>query len=293
MDMSTVFKNDIKELYEKSFYYSRRFAKGDFNVIKPHTHQHYEIYYLTEGSRRYFVKNRFYLVTAGDFLIVRPNTVHYTTSYCSDRHERILLNFTKEYLPPDSERYIDVLCDRVCVSMSDGKEIGEIFKKIAEEYKKSDKFSCMAQRGLLAELLVCVLRNEGEEKSEERAMRGRETYIDRFLIYLAEHLSDNISLDFAADFTGFSKSHFSKIFKETTGFAFGNYLQMQRLFKARRLLEKTRDSVAEIAYECGFSTGGYFSTVFKNYFSMSPLDYRQNRAEKQEISHAKRSGLTD
>lgn len=275
MDMSTVFKNDIKELYGKNFYYSRRFAKGDFNVIKPHTHQHYEIYCLTEGSRRFFVKNRFYLLTAGDFLIVKPNTMHYTTSYNSDRHERILLNFTEEYLTADMRPVADTLCAQTCVSLSDSEKTEEIFSRIAEEYRKNDRFSRAAMTGLLTELMIYVIRNNAGKEINPAASE-REKDIDKLLEYIAENLASDISLDAAAEIAGFSKSHFSKIFKETTGFTFGNYLHMQRLLKSRRLLEKTRSSVTEIAYECGFANSGYFSTVFKNYFSMSPLDYRRS-----------------
>lgn len=278
MDMSMVFKNDVKELYGKDFYYSRRFAKGDFNVIKPHAHQHYEIYYLTRGSRRYFIKNRFYVISPGDLLIIQPNVIHYTTAYNSDNHERILINFTSDYLAPGIEECISSICDKVCVSISDEnqKKTEEIFQNISNEYNNPDEYSRIMETQCLSELLINTLRNEKNAASVIKPNNEKENGVEIILDRISKNPEENLSLDVASELAGFSKSHFSKLFKDITGFTYGNYTQMQRLFKARRLLEKTRDSVTQIAYECGFLNSGYFSTVFKDYFGMSPLEYRKD-----------------
>lgn len=278
MNIQSIFKNDISELCGKDFYYSRRFAKGDFNVIKPHSHEHYELYYLTRGSRRYFIKNKIYTVNAGDVILIKPNIVHYTAAASADRHERILLNFTEEYIPPQIKQQTSRLFDMNCITIPEDKrfETETVFKKIANEYKNGDKYSRFMESELLSELLVIFLRTGSEHTAGVSSSSGNENTIDKLLEYLNENLSRQITLDDAAAVAGFSKSHFSKIFKEFTGFTFNNYLQLHRLLLARRLLEKTHDSVTEIAYECGFMNSGYFSTVFRNYFDMTPLDYRKN-----------------
>lgn len=277
MNMPTVFQKDISELSGRNFYYSRRFAKGDFNVIKPHSHEHYELYYLTEGSRRYFIKNKIYTVNTGDVILIKPNVIHYTAAAADDKHERILLNFTEDYIPPQIKQRTNRLFDMTCISLPESKRSAaeEIFAKIAAEYDHSDKYSDFMESELLAELLVTFFRTGTEHSSDFSASSQNESTIDRLLEYLNVNLSQKITLDEAAAVAGFSKSHFSKIFKELTGFTFNNYLNLHRLLTARRLLEKTRDSVTDIAYECGFADSGYFSTVFRNHFDMSPLEYRK------------------
>lgn len=278
MDMSQVFKNDIAELRGKSFYYSRRFAKGEFNVIKPYTHEHYELYYLISGGRRFFIKNKIYTVNEGDFVFVKPNTLHYTAASNAENHERIVLNFTEDYLVPQIKTHIKRLFDAECVTIPKDKRgaVEEIFSRIAAEYKTGGKYSAVLEQGYLAELLIMVLRAGIDRISEVSVAENAEGAVDRVLEYINQNLSREISLDEAADYAGFSKSHFSKIFKEITGFTFGNYLQLQRLLKAKRLLEKTSGSITEIADECGFASSGYFSAVFKNHFDMTPLRYRKS-----------------
>lgn len=279
MEKSAVFRHDVAALYGKNFYYSRRRAEGDFNVIKPHAHEHYEIYYLTEGDRRYFIKNKIYMVNAGDVVLIKPHQLHYTAAAGAARHERILLNFTEEYVSPQIKPHLMGLCERECISIPSDKrrQTEEIFAKMADEYQNGDKYARFAQSALLTELLITILRTGTEFGAEGAATGNAENAIAGLLEYLGEHLAREISLEEAAAVAGFSKSHFSKLFKEMTGFTFGNYLQLQRLLKARRLLEKTRDSVTDIAYECGFMNSGYFSTVFKHYFGMTPLHYRKNK----------------
>lgn len=281
MDMTAVFKNDIAQLYGKNFYFSRRFAKGDFNVIKPHSHAHYELYYLTRGSRKYFKKNKIYTLNEGDVVLIEPNTIHYTADCGAETHERMLINFTEEYVAEEVKPKLAAMCERTLISLTDEgvKKAEAIFARIAEEYKTEDKYSRFLEKGLLAELLVTVLRT-GAPHTAKRAEGNEEGAVSGLLEYLDENLSREITLDDAAAFAGFSKSYFAKIFKENTGFTFGEYIRIQRLQKARYLLEKTRDSITDVAYECGFQSSGYFSTVFGNHFGITPLDYRRNKYEK-------------
>ena len=53
MKTSSVFTNDMLELGEKEFYYSRRMVNGPFDVFKTHAHNRSELYFLLSGKRNY------------------------------------------------------------------------------------------------------------------------------------------------------------------------------------------------------------------------------------------------
>ncbi|MCU4175169.1 hybrid sensor histidine kinase/response regulator transcription factor [Carboxylicivirga sp. N1Y90] len=53
-----------------------------------------------------------------------------------------------------------------------------------------------------------------------------------------------------------------------------------RLQKAAKIIVSSPINVSEIAYECGFSDPSYFSTVFKRYYKMSPLQYRKHYEDR-------------
>ena len=51
-----------------------------------------------------------------------------------------------------------------------------------------------------------------------------------------------------------------------------DFIKMVRLDYALELLQNHKYSVTEISELCGFSSIGYFSTVFKKHFGKSPTD---------------------
>lgn len=267
-----IFTGDMTELHGKNFYYSKRRAMGEFNVIKPHMHTHYELYYLTDGSRRYFVKNRIFTVQEGDFILIRPNTVHYTANVGKNGHERILLNFTGDYIDPRIKDAVERLFELNCISVCDSRKncIMQLFEEIAEEYAIDDAYSEVRRAALLNELFISLLRSRKIQPSATG-----ERSIDAVLDFVETHLAEEITVDTAARVAGLSRSHFSRIFPKLTGFTFADYLKLQRLECARQLLEKTDESITAVAFSCGFAGSSYFATVFRNCFGVSPLEYRK------------------
>ena len=78
-----------------------------------------------------------------------------------------------------------------------------------------------------------------------------------------------------------SESYFCRKFKRITGITVTNYIKTQRLEHARRLLEKTEESVRHIAISCGFIDAAYFTNCFKAMYKISPTKYRNNYTNKK------------
>ena len=93
------------------------------------------------------------------------------------------------------------------------------------------------------------------------------------LSYMDEHYADDFTLDEAADFVGFSKYHFTRLFREYTGTTFLDYLTHKRVQAAQSLLASDL-SVTEICFRTGFNNLTSFSRSFKKYTGMSPSDFR-------------------
>ena len=68
-----------------------------------------------------------------------------------------------------------------------------------------------------------------------------------------------------------SPSYFGKLFKSYTGSSMSEYLTKLRIEKAHNLLLlNTEKDISQIAAEVGYSNSGYFATVFKKYYGVSP-----------------------
>jgi two-component system, response regulator YesN len=92
--------------------------------------------------------------------------------------------------------------------------------------------------------------------------------------YMKLKLNRDISLQEVADYVGISPSYFSVLFKQENGVNFVDFLVRLRMEKSFELLEKTGFTVARIGDEVGYRTYRYFSKVFKDYYGMTPTQFR-------------------
>ena len=104
--------------------------------------------------------------------------------------------------------------------------------------------------------------------------------IRRAIAYVSENLSEPIPLSMLAGVAGYSLSRFKTRFREQTGQTPALYVPSRKVERAKLELERTDESITDIAYNLGGSSGNYFCSVFKKLTGTSPLQYRkQSRLE--------------
>jgi len=85
--------------------------------------------------------------------------------------------------------------------------------------------------------------------------------------YGVEELSNEI---------GLSRVHVYRKIKYLTDLSVSEFIRNIKLTKAAVLLKESGKTIAEVAYETGFSSPSYFSKSFKDYFKISPSEFNQN-----------------
>jgi AraC-like DNA-binding protein len=85
----------------------------------------------------------------------------------------------------------------------------------------------------------------------------------------------NLSVDEFARMAQRSVTTFKREFQEYYHTSPGKWLTHHRLEHAKLLLYTSRKTISEIAYDCGFENISHFSRIFKEKYSLSPLQYRK------------------
>lgn len=89
------------------------------------------------------------------------------------------------------------------------------------------------------------------------------------------HLFEDLRLEDLAFLAGLSVSSFKRKFKSIYGSSPSKYIVSKRLEKAQTLLSTTDLRISDVAYDCGFNDVGYFSKTFRQYYELSPSEFRQ------------------
>jgi AraC family transcriptional regulator len=94
--------------------------------------------------------------------------------------------------------------------------------------------------------------------------------------YIELHLGQSLSLEALSYAAGFSKYHFSRIFQGILHEPLAHYVNRIRMERALFLLAHRSDkNMTDIAYELGFSDSAVFTRAFKNFYGISPREYRK------------------
>ncbi len=91
---------------------------------------------------------------------------------------------------------------------------------------------------------------------------------------IQKNLFEDLSVKDLAFITGLSLSSFKRKFSSIYRTSPNKYIISKRLEKAQSLLNTSKLSISEIAYDSGFSDVGYFSKTFKKYFNRTPSEIR-------------------
>ena len=83
------------------------------------------------------------------------------------------------------------------------------------------------------------------------------------------------TLDTAAAIVNLSPNYLSKLFKDKAKMGFSEYLNEVRMKKAAELLCDISFKHYEIAYRIGYDNPKNFSRAFKQYYNMSPREFRE------------------
>lgn len=114
----------------------------------------------------------------------------------------------------------------------------------------------------------------------QRKATTKEDYAKRINIvieYIVNNLDGEMDLDKLAGISNFSAYHFHRIFKAIVGEPIGTFVVRMRIETAARLLRYTSIPVQDIAYSVGYGTPSSLTKVFRQFYNISPTDYRNNK----------------
>jgi AraC family transcriptional regulator len=99
--------------------------------------------------------------------------------------------------------------------------------------------------------------------------------LKRVTDFVEAELHRPVTLADMAAAAGLSRMHFAAQFRAATGLRAHEYLLKCRIERAQKLLQQTREPLAQIALIVGFQTQAHFTTVFGRFVGDTPHRWRR------------------
>ncbi len=161
------------------------------------------------------------------------------------------------------------------------------FMKMNKIYFSGDIFWEFSIYSLLMEIFTAIGISQFKSINTNTQPSKQVEYYEKFsnlLYYIDTHYNENLTLEYMADLAGFSKFHFSRLFKQYTNYTFYDYLCYKRIQASQALLS-THISITEIAFQTGFNNLSTFCRTFKKYVNCSPTEYRNTSEQLMQANN--------
>ncbi|MDD9266299.1 helix-turn-helix domain-containing protein [Paenibacillus sp. GCM10023248] len=267
---------------EGPFYIQHIHRSGSFERTQ-HMHDMYELYYLYEGERMYFIRDRSYLILPGDLVLINRRELHATSDSERLGHARVVMNFSESYLESakeDAPFLLDAFTGATPVLRLDlptRRFVEDILGQMIHEAKETQLGQSFALRHYLIELLLFTARFvHMHPVTSPEHVSPLHRKISTIVRHINTHFAEPVRLEELAERFEISPAYLSRMFKEITGFSLVEYVNLVRVQEAQRLLTQTRMKVILIAEQVGFGSLVQFGRVFRHITKTTPLRYRQS-----------------
>lgn len=254
-----------------------------YRMTTSHFHATYEFFYMMDGQRKFFIKDRTFVIENGDIVVVAPNVLHRTTNAETPDYERLVVNVHERYLTADGASKAEglrPLFERDYVLLKKGTYVSAAIDALAEQMMREMKEEQPGYedyaRALTMQLLIACCRQLPVETDEPPAASNpMHERIFEVVRYINEHYTEELTLERLSERLYVSPYSISRSFKEATGFTFVEYVNSVRVKEAITLLLGSSLKVNAIARKVGFGSVTHFGRVFKEVTGRAPLFYRK------------------
>jgi len=290
--MTTTILKEITPLTNSDCFtmFSRVKAEFDFPL---HYHEELELNFIknAKGARR-VVGDHIAEIEDLELVLVGSNLPHvWQTHKCRHKeiHE-ITIQFHKDLF---DEKFLQRNQLSFIRSMLEKSSRGILFSKQTTEHIAPRLFNLQKKQGFDSVLELLSIMHELSISSNKHTLSAatfnnvklshNSRRIEKAYQYMNQNFDKQITLAEVSRLNNMTAVSFSRFFKSKTGMTFIDSVTEIRMGHSSRMLIDTAQSVAEIAYNCGFNNISNFNRIFKKKKGCTPKEFRENYSSGNRI----------
>ncbi len=261
--------------------FSREKKEFDFPL---HAHEDIELNLILDGAgSQRIIGDHIGEIEEMELACIGTNLAHgwFTHNCTSQKIREVTIQFHTDFLDDRFLKRNQMINIR---NMFENSKRGILFSKptiqaiaprIIALYKKGGFDSILELLSILHDLSISrdiKLLSDSTFSPEQFNYNSRR--IEKVFEYMNNNFHKQVTLGEVAKIANMSEASFSRFIKKHTGFSFVDSLNEIRLGHVSRMLIDTTQSIAEIAFKCGFNNMANFNRTFKNKKGLTPKEFR-------------------
>ncbi|MCM8710047.1 AraC family transcriptional regulator [Clostridium sp. SYSU_GA19001] len=244
-------------------------AKG--HIVNNRLLKDYVIVYCIDGQGWLELEHKRYSIKSGDLFVCPPGIIH---SYGADEKEpwtKYWIHFRGNNADAFAS-LLGVTAASPVIYIGENMKLQSFFQDVLHVLKAGYTNSNLI---LATAYLISICSYINHQRINNRLTKKNDINIDKVINYMIDNLNTNLNLEQLSKYTNMSRYHFSKLFKEKTGYSPIDYYIRLKMQKACELLELSSIKIVNISEALGYNNQYYFSNTFKRIIGKSPQDYRK------------------
>lgn len=260
--------------------YIYSFNSSDGYNFNSHMHKCYEFIHVLQGKLLYTVDGTDYMLSAGDFIMTKPEELHSFSFPEQCNYQREFLHIYPGFIK-DFPEIISSLNSRkqgsfnyIPAEIVKKYEIDKIFNGIREYCSvpvPETDFMVLTYTLQLITKVNQIIRIEFPMPMQVATNRKSNFIYD----YIDHHYNEDISLTDIAEAAFMSPAYASRMFKKETGMTIKAYLNLRRVTHAKNLIMEGKKATS-IYSDCGFCDYSTFYRAFIKFVGITPDEFKHN-----------------
>lgn len=251
------------------------------------SHNFWEMVYVDAGNVKIKANNKEFHLKQGEIIFHKPNEFHtlktdnetvanvFVISFVSSSKSMSFFKGKTMAVPSKLKKYISTIIE----------EYSQTFNSMATEDVKLELKENPPIGGqqmiktYLEQFLILLIRSENDNR-DLRIFPSKESMenhlVSQAIQIIEENTYNKITVDQICNKLNYSRTYLSKIFKAASGYTILEYILMNKIREAKKLIREERYNFTQISDLLAFDNPHYFSTVFKKIANMTPTNYKNS-----------------
>ncbi|WMJ87255.1 AraC family transcriptional regulator [Anaerocolumna sp. MB42-C2] len=249
-----------------------------------HWHKETEIILPLEGNYLVHINGVPYHLGASGILFISPGELHEMPKPMEGSHMILQFNFSLINNLKDFNFFSSIFQTIKLITKDNDpdihKEILYLMLEIREEYISGTDFKNAIMYSKLLQIYVLIARKYTKMSNHfpDITTNKHQEYMAKFtqiFSYINDHYTEDLTLESIAQMAGFSKFHFSRLFKQLTNMSINDYVNLKRITEAEVLLLNPNLSITEVSMQAGFNCLSTFNRAFKEAKKCTPTEFKK------------------